>query len=78
MAFRRRGLQIEKAVLLSYRHNGAIGIFKQTIGEEVGQPVPTEPLNANVSRLSPDGAWILYSGKPRTPPYTPVGVMRVP
>jgi eukaryotic-like serine/threonine-protein kinase len=67
-----------KALLLSYRHNGAMGLFKQNIGEEFAQPVSTGPLNASLARLSPDGAWILYAGVPRTPPNTPARLMRVP
>jgi eukaryotic-like serine/threonine-protein kinase len=64
-----------KSVLLSYIHNGSGGLFKQTVGKNVAQPLVRGLTDTTIQRLSPDGAWILYS--PQTPPTGATRVMRV-
>jgi eukaryotic-like serine/threonine-protein kinase len=68
-----------KAVLLHSVSNGAISIFKQTIGQDTAEPVVTGPDDAFLPRLSADGAWILYSQQPMGTTFEAAGrLMRVP
>jgi len=69
-----------KAVLFMSDRGGGWGIFKQGIGQDTAEPLVTGPQH-NVSRLrlSPDGAWILYTEPPKVVhPSTPVPLMRIP
>jgi len=72
-----------KAVLLTSNRNGTRSIFKQGISQETSEPLVTARQDVdvdNISRLSPDGAWILFMEKPRTSanPAPPDRVMRIP
>jgi hypothetical protein len=69
-----------KAVLFISDRNGTWGIFKQGLSQDTAEPVPTGPQNVNVTRISPDAAWILYVEIPSTAvgPSTPLRVMRIP
>jgi serine/threonine protein kinase/Tol biopolymer transport system component len=69
-----------KAVLFMSDRGGGLGIFKQGIGQDTAEPLVTGPQH-NVShlRLSPDGAWILYTEPPKIVHLsTPVPLMRIP
>jgi Tol biopolymer transport system component/DNA-binding winged helix-turn-helix (wHTH) protein len=50
-----------KAVLFWSDRNGTRGIFKQGISQETADPVIAGPQGAWWPRVSPDGAWILYT-----------------
>ncbi|HEX4769753.1 MAG TPA: winged helix-turn-helix domain-containing protein [Bryobacteraceae bacterium] len=50
-----------KAVLFTSNRGGKWGIFKQEIAQDTAQPLIGGRENANLARLSPDGAWVLYS-----------------
>jgi Tol biopolymer transport system component len=69
-----------KAVLLISNRNGRQGIFKQGIGQDTAEPVVTAPQHdIGRTRLSADGAWILYREFPGTfGPSTPIPLMRIP
>ncbi|MBV9302643.1 MAG: serine/threonine-protein kinase [Acidobacteriaceae bacterium] len=67
-----------KFVLLTDNQSGQMGIFQQPIAGGAAEPIPTGPLNANLPRLSPDGAWIIYCAFPRAAPHTPMRLMRIP
>jgi serine/threonine protein kinase/Tol biopolymer transport system component len=69
-----------KAVLFMSDRGGGWGIFKQGIGQDTAEPVVAGPQhNPGSPCLSPDGAWILYSERPKTVrPSTPVPLMRIP
>jgi serine/threonine protein kinase/Tol biopolymer transport system component len=69
-----------KAVLFVSDRGGGWGIFKQGIGQDTAEPVVTGPQhNPGTPSLSPDGAWILYSERPKTVrPSTLVPLMRIP
>ena len=54
-----------KAVFFDSNRNGTWGVFKQGIGQEAPEPVVTGPQNAILSRLSADGAWVLYLDGPK-------------
>ncbi|MBV9500618.1 MAG: PD40 domain-containing protein [Acidobacteriaceae bacterium] len=49
-----------KAVLIYSSRNGIPEIFKRAIGEDATQPLVTSE-RAYLPRISPDGAWVLYS-----------------
>jgi Tol biopolymer transport system component len=69
-----------KAVLLVSERNGASGIFKQPVSQDVVEPVVTGPQDVLNARLSPDGAWILYAERPKAAasPSVPFRIMRIP
>jgi DNA-binding winged helix-turn-helix (wHTH) protein/Tol biopolymer transport system component len=70
-----------KAVLFGSNRNGPMGIFKQGISQETSEPVVTGPEEVElVSRLSADGAWILFVEIPRTSanPAPAYRLMRIP
>jgi len=69
-----------KAVLFVSDRAGGWGIFKQGIGRDTAEPVVTGPQhNSSSPCLSPDGAWLLYSERPKTVrPSTLVPLMRIP
>ena len=55
-----------KALVFGSYRDGQWRIFKQTLGEDVGEPIATHA-DENVAgvRSSPEGAWVLYVGSPR-------------
>jgi len=65
-----------KAVLFDSDRNGTWGIFMQRISQETSEPV----VAGLRSRLSADGAWILFFESPRTPanPVVLDRLMRIP
>ncbi len=69
-----------KAVLFLSERNGALGIFKQPISQDMVEPVVTGPQDVMNARLSPDGAWILYAERPKAAagPSAPFRMMRIP
>jgi len=69
-----------KAVLFQSNRNGTFGIFKQGISDDTAVPLVTGPQGVDLSRLSADGAWILYLEHPKTAvgPSTPDRLMRMP
>lgn len=70
-----------KAVLFMSDRNGPMGIYKQGISQETPEPVFTGPHEAEVTtRLSADGAWILFAETKTAPPRidTEFRIMRVP
>lgn len=67
-----------KSVLMWYRHNDQISIYKQAIDEQTAERLNTGTQDAGVPRLSPDGASILYVSFPRTGPTKPFRLMRIP
>ena len=70
-----------KAVVFESYLEGQWRIFKQTLGEEVGEPITTRAEgNVAGARLSPEGAWVLYIGLPRqdSDPSTGHQLMRLP
>jgi serine/threonine protein kinase len=70
-----------KAVMLASDRNGREGIFKLGISKANFEPLITGSQSFNLTRLSADGAWILYlSESPRTPanPPPPDHLMRIP
>jgi serine/threonine protein kinase len=69
-----------KAVLFDSDRNGTVGIFKQLISQDTSEPVVTGLQDVAGSRLSADGAWILFFEVPRTPanPAPPDRLMRIP
>jgi DNA-binding winged helix-turn-helix (wHTH) protein/Tol biopolymer transport system component len=50
-----------KAVILESDVTGKPNIFKQSIGAEEPEPLVMGPKAATSARLSPDGAWVLYT-----------------
>jgi serine/threonine protein kinase/Tol biopolymer transport system component len=69
-----------KVVFFVSDRAGGWGIFKQGIGQDTAEPVVAGPQhNPDFQSLSPDGAWLLYSERPKTVrPSTPVPLMRIP
>jgi serine/threonine protein kinase/Tol biopolymer transport system component len=69
-----------KVVLFISDRGGGWGIFKQGIGRGTAEPVVAGlQHNPDFQSLSPDGAWLLYSERPKTVrPSTPVPLMRIP
>ena len=67
-----------EAVLLTYNHNGQTNIYKQPITQQAAELIATGPLDVYLPHVSPDGKWIIYMATPRTSPYTPQRLMRVP
>jgi Tol biopolymer transport system component len=59
--------------------NGRSEIFKQEISQDRAEAVVTGTQNADLPRLSPDGAWILYMEYPKTVgPSITQRLMRIP
>ena len=69
-----------KTLLIGSDRNGAMGIYKQAIGQDTIEPVVAgSQHNTGGARLSPDDAWILYREWPKTAgPSTPIPLMRIP
>jgi DNA-binding winged helix-turn-helix (wHTH) protein/Tol biopolymer transport system component len=55
-----------KAVLFNSNRGGDWGIFKQEIGKDTAEPLVEGRQFADLPRLSPDGAWVLYREISRT------------
>jgi Tol biopolymer transport system component len=70
-----------KALLLFSNRNGTWGIYKQGLGQETAEAVITGPQDVIYPpRVSADGAWILFLGRPRAPanPVPTPRLMRIP
>jgi Tol biopolymer transport system component len=72
-----------RAVILTSDRNGRWEIFKQGLDEESTELLVTDPENyLDVSKLSPDGSWVLYQATPKsqvgTGTSTRFSLMRVP
>jgi serine/threonine protein kinase len=50
-----------KAVIVKSDRDGQIGIYKQPLGGEIAEPLVTSSENLISGRVTPDGAWVLYS-----------------
>ncbi len=68
-----------KAVLFPSNRNGTLTIFKQGISQDTAEPVVTGSQDAELPRLSADGAWILYLELPKAGgPSALYRLMRIP
>jgi Tol biopolymer transport system component len=67
-----------KAVLFDSDRNGTRSIFKQVVGEETAQPVITGPQDVWAPRVTPDGAWMLYTELGPTGMASRNRLMRIP
>jgi len=59
---------------------GTVGIYRQALGGSAPQVINSSPtLDTDWDRLSPDGEWVVFGGRPRnSPPGTPYRLYRVP
>ena len=68
-----------KAVIFSSNRNGPIGIFKQSLDQDIAEGFSTGVGYALLPTLSPDGLWILYAATPKPEGSSlSVRLMRVP
>jgi len=54
-----------RAVIFSSNRNGHWGIFRQSLDADTAESILSGPEDANLPRVSPDGAWVLYTTAPR-------------
>lgn len=67
-----------KAVIFTSNRNGRWGIFRQSLGSDTAESIVSGPEDADIPRVSPDGAWVLYMTAPKdAAPPTSVALMRV-
>jgi Tol biopolymer transport system component len=67
------------AVIFSSNRNGPIGVFKQSLDQELAEALPIGTGDALIPTLSPDGLWILYAATPKPEGSSlSVRLMRVP
>jgi serine/threonine protein kinase len=67
-----------KEVIFASNRNGHVGIFKQSLDSDTAEPLVSGPNDAADARVSPDGAWLLYSVSTMEDITGPLQVMRVP
>ncbi len=67
----------KKVVFLS-NQRGNTGIFKQSLDEDTTEAIVTGPTDVAEARVSPDGAWVVYSLGPSEGSRDHLKVMRVP
>jgi Tol biopolymer transport system component len=68
-----------KAVILFSDRNGTWDILKQPLDQESAETIVAGPGVKDLTKLSPDGSWIVYVTYPdEGGPSTPVRLMRVP
>ncbi|HXJ14142.1 MAG TPA: hypothetical protein VNH19_17845, partial [Candidatus Limnocylindrales bacterium] len=68
-----------KAVIFSSNRNGPIGIFKQSLDQDLAEALSIGAGDALIPTLSPDGLWILYAATPKPEGSSlSVSLMRVP
>lgn len=68
-----------KAIIFLSNRNGHTGLFRQALDSDVAEPIMTGPEDLEDARVTPDGAWILYTLKAKEGESTPlIQFMRVP
>jgi eukaryotic-like serine/threonine-protein kinase len=50
-----------KAVIFNSDRTGTFSIYRQGMDQDVPELIPTGPENIQVTRVSPDGAWLIYT-----------------
>jgi len=50
-----------KAIIFNSDRTGRLCIYKQGLDQSVPELIPTGPENIQMVRVSPDGAWLIYS-----------------
>jgi Tol biopolymer transport system component len=67
-----------KAVILESDRNGQYQVFKKALDQETAQLLAADSQPLHMSRLSPDGNWVLYWVMPKSfGSSTPIPLMRV-
>jgi Tol biopolymer transport system component len=50
-----------EAVIFNSDRTGTSSIYKQSLDQDVPELIPTGPENIEMARVSPDGAWLIYT-----------------
>jgi serine/threonine protein kinase len=67
-----------KEVIFASNRNGHYAIFKQSLDSDTAEPLVTGTYDDVDARVSPDGAWLIYSAVTPQDPLASTRVMRVP